>query len=193
MIEIRESSIPNAGIGVWSTRLIPKDSLITEYYGEHLNEDEYLLFKVKSLQHFSKERLHDLNRRLLYTKTSDEISVFGDPDSRDVSKCGQLINDRFTILSFIDNSNEISMQELLTYEEESIAQSSVYCLYTEGKLLCYASNDILPNQELFHSYGIFYWLRYFGLKAPKEFNIYNLTNTLIDSTKLKKLLTKSNV
>jgi len=179
VIEIRESSIPNAGLGVWSTDFIPKDTLITEYYGEHLSSSEYALFEAESLDHFSNERLSNLRDRISHGRFQDDVYVFGDPSSRDITKCGQLINDSCNVLDFSKDSKNISMQELKEYRDNSISKSSVYTSYVEGKLLSYAEYDIPSGQELFQHYGEMYWCSYFEIKIPQTFNI----NILVDKIK----------
>jgi hypothetical protein len=193
VIEIRKSSIPNAGLGVWSTDFIPKDTLITEYYGEHLMLDDFILFKAKSSKRFSDEQLSRLHSRLPYIRKYEGVHVFGDPESRDISRCGQLINDYLTILDFQNDSDKISIQEHQAYENESIAKSSVYTSLIEGKLLCYAKNNIVAGQELFQSYGAMYWYGFYGLTLPKELHVDHFCERLIHSARLKKILTKSNI
>lgn len=193
MIEIRESSIPNAGLGVWSTDFIPKDTLITEYYGEHLSSSEYALFEVRSLDHFSNEKLSSLNALRPYLRTQDNVYVFGDSSSRDIAKCGQLINDSCNVLDFSKDPKNISIQELNEYRDNSISKASVYTSYVEGKLLCYATYDIPSNQELFQYYGEMYWCSYFAINTPKELNLNILDKALFRHVELKKILTESKI
>jgi len=193
VIEIRESSIPNAGLGVWSTDFIPKDTLITEYYGEHLSSSEYTLFEVRSLDHFSNEKLSSLDTLRPYLRTQDGVYVFGDPSSRDITKCGQLINDSCNVLDFSKDPKNISMQELNEYRDNSISKASVYTSYVEGKLLCYATYDIPSGQELFQYYGEMYWCSYFAINTPKELNLNILDKALFRHVELKKILTESKI
>ncbi len=193
MIEIRESSIPNAGLGVWSTDFIPKDTLITEYYGEHLSSSELALFEIQSLDHFSNEKLSSLNALLPYLRSQDGVNVFGDSSSRDIAKCGQLMNDSCNILDFSKDPKNISMQELNEYRDNSISKSSVYTSYIEGKLLCYAAYDIPSGQELFQYYGEIYWCNYFKTNIPKELNLNILNRVLFRHVELKKVLTELNI
>lgn len=162
MIEIKQSTIPNSGRGVFATKFIAKGTKVTEYYGKKVTKE---LLKDEFLSgNLSVDAILNI----------DDYSIIGDTKHTKLSQCGQIINDysrledkKYTCLS--------DLQEAVSqYVEDRILNHNVMPLLEDwnSPVFMYATRDIQPNEELFHSYGERFWIAKLTQISP------NLRSTL---------------
>jgi SET domain-containing protein len=189
MLEIKPSSIPNAGLGVWSTEFIAQGTFVTEYYGEYLSRDQYelWLYDLKS-DSPSAESLNRLPRMTYVQSDLSGIAVIGDPTMHDISRCGQFINDSCTLSDFCSTASKAMSEEVENYTKSSTLQASVGLLLENDSLNLYAIRDIPKGEELFQSYGFYYWSYHQSIDLPKSITMTLLHKTIGADIRAKKLL-----
>jgi hypothetical protein len=144
MTEIKQSTITNAGRGVFATQHFKKGDFICFYDGVHI--------PAKNTFEYSDSHPYKLI-------LPDGDIIIGYENSRTTNGVAQLINDggivNQAILLDVQNENELSylLGDMLTYLKTSTSKQNVY---NKG-INCYANRDIDIGEELFQSYGISYW------------------------------------
>jgi len=191
MLAVKPSSIPNAGLGVWSTEFIAQGSFVTEYYGEHLSRDQYelWLYDLKS----DSPSIESVNRsvNIAYLQSDPSgIVVIGDPTIRDVSRCGQFINDACTLSDFCSITSKATHEEVQRYIESSTLDASVGLRLENESLNFYAIRDIPKGEELFQSYGFYYWSSFQSIDLPMSITMALLHRTIGSDIRAKKSLQK---
>ncbi len=137
-VEIKPSSITNAGNGVFTTRKIAKGEYLTQYSGRIVR--------------------HDMTNSEYSQRLPDGRILVGDPHSQDPHLAGQLINDA-NMIEFDDV--ESLRQNTLRYIQESPEKANT-CMEWNPELqtlFAVATRKIKKGEELFCSYGISYWLK----------------------------------
>ncbi len=138
-LKIDKSQVPNAGFGVYTLDLIPKNTLIDEYFGQLITfptGGEYVL------------------------QIDDKNSI----DAIDFPRCYMaMIND----CSFIPKKTkkkkgkriDITPKEYIGKDNQIL---KINCIFKTDlinkKGYVYSIDEILPGSELFISYGVDYWL-----------------------------------
>ena len=141
---IKKSSIPGAGMGVFASKNIKKDSIITEYKGKiYKNSNE------QKLKNINKIELDEYTLNLGNGK-----SIIGDKNCRNVNSCAQLINDR----AILDNPQKLIYENANKYIK-SIENVNCEFVTISGKTYAKAVKDIKKGEELFIHYGYNYWFR----------------------------------
>ena len=169
MIEIKKSSIKDAGMGVWSTTSIPKGTYLTEYFG-------------KVISPTSKE----IPRNDAVLFMIDGSHLVGDKKYNDTTKCGQIINDYSLPLS-------TSHEDYLAYEETS-KLCNVYFVF-DDIVKVYSHRDIAKGEELFFHYGYDYWIKVILNSSSEQdranFFKLNISSLISNRIKHEKLYKKS--
>lgn len=184
MIEIRQSSIKNAGYGVWATQDIKEDTALTEYFGEKIKTSAYE--KLHALWENDFASLSDGDLEILSSDavlTFSDFHIVGKKQYSDISKCGQIINDYSRLKSFSD-------QHIDEYEK-SFSLCNVYPLLKDNIILMFASRNIKKGEELFFHYGIKYWESVIKNEDPKGFLKFNIFESIANKIKYAKIFHNS--
>ena len=167
MIEIKESNIKGAGIGIFATEDIDKGNIITEYSG-----------KIISTEEFDKQyKENDVEMNYYTIKYSDKVKIVGDMNSQDIKKCGQLLNDAGTLKDpnklDIDNAKEYILTAKKTNCEfiKSILNDGLFIISTI---------DIKKGEELFVHYGYSYWFKPNNFDFLKHSELLDFINNMDD-------------
>jgi hypothetical protein len=130
-VKILESSIPDAGRGVFTARRVFTGERLTEYTG---------CVHDAGAANATSEYLHPLRNGKV---------IDGDPYVTVSKGCGQLVNDAAAVTSVFD---------LAVYVDQSFGMCNVNMQEDEGgHLYVHASKEILPGCELFYAYGVEFW------------------------------------
>lgn len=127
ILRVGDSTIPNAGKGLFATRKLPHNTPIGFYFGVPMTEDEYdsLKDRVGRASEYS-----IMYRRTVLDATDSEGQPFTDPDG-----------EMYCPFHFMNESTE--------------KQSNI--LFIEGavvnQVICWTKRDIEPGEELFVWYG----------------------------------------
>jgi hypothetical protein len=144
VVEVRESSIPNAGRGVFAKRRIPKHTIIGFYFGVPLTEDEFDCVKEKIGQASQYAvRVHGKRVQPLAKLTClDMLSQ---------------IRYRFTVLDATDENGVPFSETICPFQYINEDNSRVNAAFKEGvqvnQVYVEAVQDIEEGEELFVSYG----------------------------------------
>ena len=143
-IEIRKSSIKNAGNGLFSTNFIPKDTIITEYGGKIVTEQ-----KAQEM-----DNTNNLESLYYSLNMGNNKTLIGNKDTKNLQKCGQLINDA----GCLKNPDNLDKQDAKKYIKTA---EKVNCefIIDKDKVFIKSIRDIKKDEELFIHYGYDYWLR----------------------------------
>ena len=136
--EIKESTIPNAGRGVFAKVHIKKNSIACEYRGKIYKADDLT-------DDFARE---NWDKRI---NLDGDMAIFGYPDN-----VGACVND---IIDFKKYSKE-DLKEVIRSNQLLILPNFKYnCVFVQlgHKVMLFASEDINPGDELFGAYGPTYW------------------------------------
>lgn len=127
ILRVGDSTIPNAGKGLFATRKLPHNTPIGFYFGVPMTEDEYdsLKDRVGRASEYS-----IMYRRTVLDATDSQGQPFTDPDG-----------EMYCPFHFMNESTE--------------KQSNI--LFIEGavvnQVICWTKRDIEPGEELFVWYG----------------------------------------
>jgi hypothetical protein len=132
-VEVRPSTLPGAGNGVFTTRDVHEGETLTEYFGTR----------------FAEVTAAPVDSRYLHT-LANRAAVDGDPQCTQPHRCGQMINDGAAILA----------PELAdAYVEASFSSENVRMQENDtGQLHVYASKPLSSGVELLYSYGAEFWM-----------------------------------
>tara|TARA_R110000868_G_C10864459_1_gene761776 strand:+ start:166 stop:798 length:633 start_codon:yes stop_codon:yes gene_type:complete len=158
-IEIKKSNIH--GYGVFATKNIKKNEIITFYPADIIIKKDKIGSKIYTSERYSEKK--EENKTLTNWKNdgsplnnpyllniNKEYSIIGDSDFKDnLNYVGHLINDGAK-----HNRTEKSKQIYM-----KIAFLKMNCCYEKSNTCVYieAIKDIKKNEELFMAYGIDYW------------------------------------
>ena len=167
MIEIKTSSIKDAGKGVFATENIEIGNIITEYVGKKISSEE-----------FDKQyKENDVEMNYYTINYNDKLKIVGDMNSQDIKKCGQLINDAGTLKDpnklDIDNAKEYILTAKKTNCE--FIKSSL----NDG-LFIISTRDIKKGEELFVHYGYSYWFKPDNFDFSKDSELLDFINNMDD-------------
>lgn len=140
MLEVKQSNIEGAGLGVFATKDIDENTLLTEYYGFIYND---------------LSAPTDQSSAVLYL---DGYTTIGDTSTHASSQCGQMINDyiRITYSSTLTPSNLVNAVQ--NYELESSKRANTAPVAQSSKHYVKSITCINQGEELYMSYGSHYWL-----------------------------------
>lgn len=178
---IANSTIPNAGFGVFAKRDINDGELITLYPGDAVlidnhKDDEDAVMAVMFGSHIKQEdrnfdRVTTSFARGYEMEINDNTSIIGDPNLGDYAAyLGHFINDGASLDSFDQKSREI-------YLKETLSKFNAAVLVFEGAHMgAVATRKILKGEEVFLSYGEGYWLSRLdtGYTAERETILRNI-------------------
>jgi SET domain len=178
------STIRNAGLGVFATRPIAVNELITLYPGDALLqwhnatdcEDRHGVRVLLGRPHIQEQERSDaMNKGTLFGRAMDAarayevritgktISVVGDPHRRhDAAYLGHLLNDGACLNSSSSSSTKIVDE--YTRQSLSVANAKIVVGAETCHVELVATRPIAPGQEIFLSYGALYWLS----RLPKQ-------------------------
>ena len=169
MIEIKKSSIKDAGMGVWSTANIPKDTYLTEYFGEVISPTS-----------------SEIARNDAVLIIGDGSYLVGAKKYDDTTKCGQIIND-------YSLPRSTSHEDYLAYKETS-KLCNVYFVF-DDIVKVYSHRDIANGEELFFHYGYNYWIKVILNSSSEQdradFFKFNMSSLISNRIKYEKLYKKS--
>jgi len=161
MLEIKDSLIKDAGLGVFATEDINEGTVLTEYYGKIFTLEAYL------------ECTLDLSetKALLFW---DGFYTLGNINEYDSKKCGQMIND-YSMIENLEYTNAAFDNAVSLYEENSFAHSNVSILTRFSKHYIQSTKRINRGEELYFHYGLAYWIEFSGLSRQTDYinHIYN--------------------
>jgi len=130
---IRIGNSKRHGVGVFSTQIIPKGTHIT-CYGDIVTDNQWSEYAMDF---------------------PDGIARTGDPMTRNINKCGHLLNDKAIIhLSPSDNINDARRK----IEEYNSQMEHCNTVFRDSYGNLESKRDIDINEELTYSYGPIYWL-----------------------------------
>lgn len=145
MLEVKESNIEGAGLGVFATKDIDKDILLTEYYGTILSLEDIQEYDINALEP---------SAVLLWAN----FYTFGDVHKYKPNSCGQMIND----YSIIQNRlyTDIELDDVVAlYDKTSLKHCNVKPRAYNSKHYMLSSRFIKKGEELYFHYGSAYWLQ----------------------------------
>jgi len=136
-IYLKESSIPNAGFGVFTKDFIPKGAMIDEYVG-----DVFMDMSVFSAYAFS---------------VSEKVTI----DAYALPRCYMaMLNDasHMSKQKVKKGKKTVSiMPEFYSDKNGVILANNCEFLVKHNRVFVLASRDIMPEEELFIDYGEDYW------------------------------------
>jgi len=159
MCEVRVSSIPGAGCGVFAKRAFKRDDIVCYYHGQEVTQAtigscEYVL------------------------EVSPGKYVDGFREVRRKRGVAQFINDFATFK--IDSKRgylvESEIRDIANYLKTSPRMANVFSCGTTFR----AARDIAPGEELFFNYGTRYWLHYIAIDYLNHL-IADTQNELLES------------
>ena len=142
IVEIRESQIPGAGMGLYAKKNIPKDSVVTDYKGKKVTKEEY------NQIHAKKEHWY----------------MFTMPECANEPNYPYIDGDRNHFASKVNfapseiNGKPTNLQNVYFLK---------HC--DEPYIRLYASRDIKKGEELFVSYGGIYDYHFMQFKEVQDF------------------------
>ena len=141
---VKKSSVPKAGLGLFTLEYIPKGSQITIYPGRRISNQEYM--------NYLKDDPNNLD--LYYVLEIDGLIIMADHSSRVSNKLAHMAND----ISMIDIS-KYNFKDAIEYINSTELVNCSFSLDRETNIFyLIAEKDISPNSELFVHYGVQYWL-----------------------------------
>ena len=148
-LEVKQSTIPDAGNGVFTTAPFSEGDIICVYRGR-------------------------IGKN--FGKSSDKVLTIDKDISIDGYNIGSLINDIIEVKHY---SKEDIVKKLLFAQKFDKLDLEYNCKFTKkgNVVLITATKDILAGEELFISYGYQYWFTwfsergYFGLTAKELTNL----------------------
>jgi len=147
MLEVKESNIEGAGLGVFATEDINEDTVLTEYYGSQMTHEEYCNFD------FDLEKDTAIVFKKFYT--------LGNTQEYSPEKCGQMIND-YSCIAYgnIYRTVDALNIDLNTYNHESQNNCNVDIVLHNQKHFMQSLKPIAKGEELYFHYGHMYWLSF---------------------------------
>ena len=167
MVEIRESLIPDAGLGVFSTQDIDPDTVITEYYGD------VFLDNIIPPDVDTGAMLNILG-----------FTTVGNRNKYDASRCGQMINDYVSINRFSITDKDSLYQSIEEYVEKSIHHANVHGIGQDDKHYICSSKSIKKGEELYLNYGECYWLSVILSNVKQKSKIHNLVSKYLETASI---------
>ena len=157
MIEIKDS--PIHGVGVFATQFIPKGTHITKYNDARVFKDTELT---------DKDQVTRLELDYVFRAADGKVLV-PDYKLRDVSQCGQLINDAANV-DAIPNDTVIEphLKSIIRYYK------SPYNAALNENIR--ALKDIQPGEEILTLYGYGYWATRATKRLELPWEILYITN-----------------
>ena len=142
MCEVRQSSIPGAGRGVFARRAFKRNDIVCYYHGAEVTPSN-----VKDCAYV--------------LEVSPGRYIDGYQDVRRKRGVAQIINDYscFKIDSSRGHLVESEIRAIANYLKTSPKMANVFSC---GKIFR-ATRDIEPGEELFFNYGTRYWLNYLDI------------------------------
>jgi SET domain-containing protein len=143
-VEIKESQIPGAGMGLYAKKIILKDAMVTDYKGKKVTREEY------NQIHAKKEHWY----------------MFTMPECANEPNFPYLDGDRNHFASKVNfapseiNGKQTNLQNVYFLK---------HC--EEPYIRLYASRDIKKGEELYVSYGGIYDYHFMQFKEVQEFFI----------------------
>lgn len=145
MLEIKKSTIPNAGLGIFAKKTYKKGDWITDYSGKYVNSKQY--------EKLINERDFNTLYYSIYNQSNNKTLIGDSQFKNDISQCGHLINDISNI-----NYNEIFDNNKIKEYIYSKKNTNVDFVIDGDKIQLFARRNILKNEELFTHYGVMYWI-----------------------------------
>ena len=174
---IANSTILEAGNGVFAKRDIDEGELITLYPGDAVlidnhKENDDAVMAVMFGSHIKQEdrsfdRVTTTFARSYEMEINDNTSIIGDPNLGDYAAyLGHFMNDGASLASFDEYSRE-------RYSRESLSKCNAAVLVFEGAHMgAVATKRIPKGEEVFLSYGEGYWLSRLNIEnTPERQNI----------------------
>ena len=140
LLEIRRSSVPNAGMGVFSKQFIAADTLVGSFPGYITNVEDALKSKKSS---DAKERA----KKYMWSISDEEVL---DPTNEN----GKLELE----LEYLGGLVKVSTAMARVNEPPPRADCNLYTKIEGGRVLVYAERDVAKDEELFLDYGAGYVL-----------------------------------
>lgn len=160
MFEVKESTIINAGKGVFTTRSYTAGELVC-YYDGYLVDKDYDVTHDEAiyLQNFGSLRYVGYTTPKTKTGIAQLINDAFMPSSVDVYKFYEeesALGRSFENICFNPdyNAKYYSTMGILEYASKSLLKMNVE---SAGNRLFYATKDIAKGEELFQHYGMHYW------------------------------------
>ena len=195
-VELRDSTIENAGQGLFATRRIQPKQFLTEYPGITMSFKEFQDLTKTAGELNDYDRVNELNEYTQYCgkKDGEDCVIIASKNMRTTEKgLGHLVNDGGDIdLNLLEkvcivinnlpqtppgSQSNMSMyfrilsacmtacyliiiRYLITsYMKRNILVGIAKTSAEDNKVVLISEREILPNTELFHSYGVDYWLK----------------------------------
>lgn len=145
MLEIKTSTIPNAGLGIFTKKTYKSGDWITDYPGKYVKLNQY--------QKLINKRDFNTLYYSIYNQLNGKTLIGNSQFKSDTSQCGHLINDvsNITYDEIFDNNK---IKEYINSKKNT----NVEFIISGDKVELFASKDIPKNQELFAHYGVMYWI-----------------------------------
>ncbi|GMI09446.1 hypothetical protein TrVE_jg8820 [Triparma verrucosa] len=187
-VSIGESSIPNAGLGVFAARDIPALSLVTEYCGKTLVGDEADSLSAIDEQQLIWEEVNKLNlttqvehstamkeaNRKINGFEADDDLLFGTGQGgrRSVlilgkmydfgdepGMVGSIVNDGAMIQPLDIESSSAEISKIVSdYQGKAGVRANLALVPKEDGLFLTTTKDVMKGDELFFPYGSSFWL-----------------------------------
>ena len=145
MLEIKTSTIPNGGLGIFAKKIYKKGDWITDYPGKYVNSNQYEKLMNKG----------DFNTYYysIFNQFNNKTLIGDSQFKSDISQCGHLINDINNI-----TYNEIFDNDKIKEYIYSKKNTNVEFVIDGDKIQLFARKNISKNEELFAHYGVMYWM-----------------------------------
>lgn len=163
MFEVKESTIVNAGRGVFTTRSYTAGELVC-YYDGYLVDKDYDVTHDEAiyLQNFGSSRYVGYTTPKTKTGIAQLINDAFMPTSVDLYQfyeeeralCNIFGGRNFKGFNPDYNANYYSAMGIIEYATKSLSKMNVE---SGGDRLFYATKDIAKGEELFQHYGMHYW------------------------------------
>ena len=153
-VEIRKSTIPNSGNGVFATEDIKKGERICYYDGEDVETNKLNICDTDMTYALSKDK-------------DNKFTRMGNPNKTNNFNVGQFCNDsscpNITIINYPSVKKAFDEYLINTKQKLNIVREN----YDDFYMI--ALKDIKKDEELFYSYGSGYWTVYFLKNSSNSF------------------------
>lgn len=146
-LEVRVSSIPGAGQGVFATRYFAAGSPVTEYQGDLVT---FAAAKAMTREERSHVRALQLNRTAIDGKRVAALALDG-------SGAGALTNHACAATANVEFAHVDSVRYQAEFDQWRRVMSAPFPDPTGRLLFMRATRDIAPGDELLADYGEDYW------------------------------------
>lgn len=167
MLEIKESLIEGAGLGVFATEDINQGNILTEYHGSKMTHEQYTNYQFNT----------KIDTAIVFL----EFYTLGNTNQYNSKQCGQMINDCDSISGKYYETIDALNQDITSYNNKSLANCNVDVTIRDNLHHMKSLTQINKGQELYFHYGHGYWL---SLMNANQFSnsVLHYINNILNQT-----------